>query len=374
MLSMKRIKPLFILLLVLLAGCGNENIVSDDADVRPVKTPASTIMLDSQTVAPVLSDELENIPTAQPEPSAALSSSLSVNVFSSVPYQTGDQGEEIALIQQMLIELGFDPGDPDGIFGVQMRNSVENFQLYIDINVDGVVNSNTIKALLERQDAAAVSFQDNQPLKGYKIGIDPGHQRKDNDGREPIAPGSKELKKMVSAGTYGRYSNVPEYVINLQVGLKLKASLEALGAHVIMTRKTHDVNITNAERAKMMNEADVDCWLRIHANGRDDPNVSGMFFLVPGKGTMNTDKAIVQEESVMLAEVLIAHTLESTGANNLGIKPRSDQTGFCWSSVPVCNIEMGHMTNEREDLLLVSENYQKSIVEGLTKGFVEYFS
>jgi len=68
------------------------------------------------------------------------------------------------------------------------------------------------------------------------------------------------------------------------------------------------------------------------------------------------------------------NTVEATGAKNLGLSVRSDQTGFGWSKVPVCNIEMGHMTNEREDYLLVSEAYQIKIVKGLADGFVAYFS
>ena len=212
------------------------------------------------------------------------------------------------------------------------------------------------------------------PLLGYKIGLDPGHQQTANNDREPISPNGTDMKKKVSSGTQGRFTGVPEYVVNLQVGLKLKSKLEALGATVIMTRETHDVDISNAERAVMMNEAGVDCWLRIHANGSEDPDIHGMFILVPAAGCMDTDDGRVVDESVHLAEILLEHTVTTTGAKNLGITSRSDQTGFCWSKVPVCNIEMGHMTNEAEDHLLVSDAYQEKIAEGLANGFIAYFS
>jgi N-acetylmuramoyl-L-alanine amidase len=42
--------------------------------------------------------------------------------------------------------------------------------------------------------------------------------------------------------------------------------------------------------------------------------------------------------------------------------------------VPVCNIEMGYMSNEEEDRLLVTEAYQQKIVDGLTEGFIRYFT
>lgn len=194
---------------------------------------------------------------------------------------------------------------------------------------------------------------------------------------EPRAPGSSTMKKKVSSGTYGRFTGVYEYVVNLQVGLRLKRELEALGAQVIMTRETHDVDISNAERATMMNEEEVDCWLRIHANGSNIESVHGMFMLIPQQGSMHTTDRSIADISAQLGKVLIDAAMESTGADSpksKGLSVRDDQTGFSWSSVPVCNIEMGHMTNEREDWLLITEAYQILIVEGLVEGFVEYYS
>jgi N-acetylmuramoyl-L-alanine amidase len=212
------------------------------------------------------------------------------------------------------------------------------------------------------------------PLEGCLIGLDPGHQAHANSDLEPAAPGSSEMIRKVSSGTQGRFTRVPEYVVNLQVGLKLKAKLEELGATVIMTRTTNDVDISNAERAQMMNKAGVNCWLRIHVNGNDNPAVNGVSILAPAKGTMNTKDINVQLSSVKLAQTLLETVISSTGAKNNGVPLRSDQTGFNWSSVPVCNIEMGYMTNEREDRLIVTDEYQNKVVDGLVQGFLNYFN
>lgn len=212
-----------------------------------------------------------------------------------------------------------------------------------------------------------------KPLSGKIIGLDPGHQAHANYDPEPVSPGSKETKAKVSSGTQGRFTHVPEYEVNLGVALKLKAKLEALGATVIMTRETNDVNISNAERAVMMNDANVDCWLRIHANGNDNPNVCGMETLVPTSGCLNTPDTSVYDASVRLGQALQSAAAAVSGAKDLGLSPRSDQAGFNWSSRPVCNIEMGYMTNEAEDRLLVTSDNQDKIAEGLADGFVNYF-
>jgi N-acetylmuramoyl-L-alanine amidase len=212
------------------------------------------------------------------------------------------------------------------------------------------------------------------PLSGFVIGLDPGHQSKPDRDKEPNSPDSKVMKDKCSKGTEGVVSGVPEYEVNLKVADKLRDRLEALGAKVIMTRETNDVSLSNVERAEMMNEAMVDCWLRIHSNGTGDPDVKGMFILVPAEGRLYTDDKNVYDSSKRLASVLLKAAVASTGAKNLGLKPRSDQTGFNWSKRPVCNIEMGFMTNKEEDLLLTSDEYQDKIVSGLVQGFLEFFA
>jgi N-acetylmuramoyl-L-alanine amidase len=229
--------------------------------------------------------------------------------------------------------------------------------------------------------APAPPAPSGRPLSGKVIGLDPGHQAKANSDPEPVSPGSSETKKKVSSGTQGRFTRVAEYVVNLQVALKLKSKLEALGAAVIMTRETNDenVDISNAERAGMMNDKGVDCWLRIHANGNDNPGVYGMETLVPKEGCLNTPDASVYDASVRLGQALQSAAFAAAAAGSdfvtkdLGLSYRGDQAGFNWSSRPVCNIEMGYMTNESDDKHLVSDDYQERIAQGLANGFVSFF-
>jgi len=92
-----------------------------------------------------------------------------------------------------------------------------------------------------------------KPLDGIVIGLDPGHQGKQNSEKEPESPGSDKMKMKVTSGTAGVSSGVDEHIVNLNVGLKLRDMLEEAGADVIMTRESADVDISNAERAVLFN-------------------------------------------------------------------------------------------------------------------------
>ena len=203
-------------------------------------------------------------------------------------------------------------------------------------------------------------------LDGVKIGIDPGHQAKADYSREAISPNGGGRKAKVSSGTAGRTTRVAEYVVNLQIGLKLRDALESYGAEVYMTRETNDVNISNQQRAKMMNELGVDMVFRIHLNGSSrSSSINGMCSYVRKTG-------VYKKESAEISKLVLKHMSTQTGAKNLGVNYSDGYTGLNWSTVPSMLLELGYMTNPTEDRKLVTSEYQDKLVRGLVNGVCEY--
>lgn len=203
-------------------------------------------------------------------------------------------------------------------------------------------------------------------LYGLKIGIDPGHQGKGNSDREPVAPGSKEMKAKVSSGTSGRSTGIAEYVTVLEISLKLRELLEQEGATVYMTRDTHDIDISNKERAEMMNELGVDLALRIHCDGAEDKSANGIGLYVRKTGEK-------QEESEKAANVILDAMVEATGAKKRGVFLRDTYTMNNWSIVPCILVECGFMSNPAEDEKLNDPAYQDLLVQGIVAGVASYF-
>ena len=204
------------------------------------------------------------------------------------------------------------------------------------------------------------------------IAIDAGHQRKGNSAQEPIGPGASATKPKVASGTHGNASGLNEYELTLQVSLRLRDELEARGYEVYMIRTTHDVNISNAERAQMAAAAGADILVRIHANGSDNTSISGALTMAPSNSNPYLTKSVISA-SQTLSRKIVDSFCAATGAKNQGVMSTDAMSGINWSTIPVSIVEMGYMTNRAEDLKMASASYQAKMVQGIANGIDAYY-
>ncbi|MDY3888279.1 MAG: N-acetylmuramoyl-L-alanine amidase [Agathobacter sp.] len=208
--------------------------------------------------------------------------------------------------------------------------------------------------------------------QGFSVCIDPGHQSSGDSNHEPNGPGSSVTKARVTGGTKGAYTGIYEYQLNLTVAQQLKAELESRGYTVYMTRESHDVNISNMERAQYATQVGADITIRIHANGCDDGSVSGAMALAPSGA--NPYVSAIAEESQKLSTCVLDYYCSETGLRNRGVSQNDTMTGINFCTMPVTIIEMGYMTNYNDDVMMNDAEFQTHMVTGLANGIDAYFS
>ena len=216
--------------------------------------------------------------------------------------------------------------------------------------------------------SAAYLTTDEPAANSYVVVIDPGHQGRGDSTTEPNGPGSATMK---AGGTHGTTTGVYEYELTLAISQQLQTELQNRGYTVYMTRTSHDVNISNMERAQYATSVGADIAVRIHANGAENASVSGAMALAPSSS--NPYISYLSGSSWNLSQCVLNSYCQATGMRNQGVTGSDTMTGINWSTVPVTILEMGYMTNPTDDTNMENPSYQSQMVQGIANGIDAYF-
>ena len=252
-------------------------------------------------------------------------------------------------------------GDTIGYVSTQYISDTKPEEKPLEENVAEVPKSTKVEA---------IPGQHRDP-NNIVIVIDPGHQLRGDNNKEPNGPGSTTMKARVTSGTTGVATGVAEYILNLDISLKLKAELENRGYVVHMTRSTHDVNISNKERAEYANSVNADIAVRIHANGSSNASIRGVETY--GPSASNPYVSYLSNASMSLSKCIVDAYAAATGFRNRGARTSDIMTGINWSSVPVTIVELGYMSNAEEDRAMQDATMQNNMVQGIANGIDAYF-
>ena len=215
------------------------------------------------------------------------------------------------------------------------------------------------------------------PLAGFVIALDPGH----NGGN--AAHAALIAKKVWIGNMYKPCNKVgtstvagyPEHAFTFDVALRVKASLEHLGARVYMTRTTDTgygpcIDV----RGKFGEAVHANLTVSIHGDGAGSTN-RGFFVMRPGYVKGYTDD--IQASSAVLSKAM-RDGLAATGlpianyyATN-GIITRVDLGTLNWSDVPVVEIELGNMKNATDAARMASGVGRTQYANGLVFGIRRY--
>lgn len=207
------------------------------------------------------------------------------------------------------------------------------------------------------------------------VAIDASHQGTDADltEEEPVGPGSETMIKGFSEGISGTATGLEENELNLEVAAKLKDILEERGYEVFMTREDADTQLSEVERAELVNASDAQILISLHANGGDDSIERGACAQAPSyENPYITDTDLVKKSNA-LGDIVLQAYCDKTGLTDKGLYNIDSRAQINWSKIPVIVLEMGFMSNTEDDTYMAEDTNQQKMAEGIADGIDLYF-
>lgn len=257
-------------------------------------------------------------------------------------------GDDVVALQERLLELGYDPGRPGGVFDEQTERALRRFQREYGLVPDGLCGPATLRSL--RQLGRKVTGgrphlmreqellrQAGPRLRGKRIVVDPGHGGLD--------------RGVVAAG-------VAEADLMWDLARRLVGRMTATGMDAMLSRQEHTCP-ADPERAAFANTAGADLVLSLHTDANQSMHAQGLAAFHFGNGSGATSTV-----GEALAGLIHRELLTRTAMLDCGIQGRTWEL-LRLTRMPTVRVEVGYLTNIGDRARLLDPAFRDIVAEGI---------
>ncbi|MBN1172805.1 MAG: N-acetylmuramoyl-L-alanine amidase [Micromonosporaceae bacterium] len=264
-------------------------------------------------------------------------------------------GDDVHQLQERLLEMGYDVGRTDGIYGVRTARAVAQFQREVGLGSDGECGPATTAALhrlgrkvvggrpqLLRETEACRAA--GPALFGKRIVIDPGH-------------GGPDPGVIVQDGPERR----TEDAIVFDIAHRLEGRLTAAGMRVHLTRgPSTETYLANAERAAFANDLGADLFVSIHLDGHSNPAARGVATYHYGSATSGATSTVGERLAALFQREIVVRA----GLDDCRTHAKSwDLLRMTW--MPAVRVDLGYLTSPSDRALLITPDFRDRLVEAM---------
>lgn len=264
-------------------------------------------------------------------------------------------GDDVAQLQERLLEMGFHLGRADGIFGSATARALAQFQREVGVLPDGACGPATMRALrrLGRKVVGGkpVLLRESELLRhvgpalvGKRVVIDPGH-------------GGGDTGVVVRDGQLAW----TEADLAFDLAMRLEGRLAAGGVRVHLTRGREN-GYPDAERAHFANRLDADLFLSLHHDGHRNPAAEGVAAYHFGTGNGVTSTAAER-----LAGLVHRELVARTNLLDCGIHPKTWDVLRLTRMVAI-RVEIGYLTSPLDRARIVDPSFRDTVADAIIAG------
>ncbi len=263
-------------------------------------------------------------------------------------------GDDVRQLQERLLEMGYDVGRTDGVYGSRTARAVSAFQREVGLYPDGNCGPATLNALrrLGRKVVGGsplrlreqVHFRQSGPsLVGRLIVIDPGH-------------GGSDPGIVVPDGVL-RWT---EADIAFDIASRLEGRLAAAGMRVHLTRGPMAAQApSDMDRAQFANTLQADLLISLHVDGHRNPAADGVAAYHYG-----TDNGVTSTLGEQLAGLVLREIVARTGMRNCATHAKTWDL-LRYTRMPAVRVDIGYLTSPVDRERLIDPMFRERVVEAI---------
>jgi N-acetylmuramoyl-L-alanine amidase len=273
-------------------------------------------------------------------------------LYQSVPEPLA--GDDVRQLQERLLEMGYDVGRADAIYGARTARAVATFQREVGLVPDGACGPQTMNALrrLGRKviGGAPLALREIAKLHGSgralvdkTIVIDPGH-------------GGPDLGVTVPDGPL-RWA---EADLAFDLARRLEGRLGAAGMRVHLTRgPAPGTELPDRQRAQLANDLNGDLFISLHIDGHANPEAQGVATYHYG-----SDSGVTSTVGERLAGLVQREIVMRTGLTSCQTHAKTWEL-LRLTRMPAVRVEVGYLTSPVDRAKLVNPQFRDLVVEAV---------
>jgi N-acetylmuramoyl-L-alanine amidase len=263
-------------------------------------------------------------------------------------------GEDVRALQERLLEIGYDPGRADAVYGARTARAVAQFQREVGLVPDGSCGPQTVGALgrLGRKVTGgrplwlreAERLRRSGPaLVGKRVLIDPGHGGPDRGVVAPDGP-----LRWVEAD------------LVWDLASRLEGRLAAAGIRVHLTRGPRLATpMPSQARATLANELGADLLISVHLDGHPNPVADGVATYHYGSAD-----GVTSSVGERLARLVQREIVVRTGMRDCHTHAKSWDL-LRLTRMPAVLVEVGYLTSPRDRERLTDPRFRDTVADAI---------